>query len=34
VQTHVRNVYGKLGVHNRTEAVYEARSSGCCLSIP
>jgi DNA-binding NarL/FixJ family response regulator len=28
VQTHVRNVYGKLGVHNRTEAVYEARQYG------
>jgi DNA-binding NarL/FixJ family response regulator len=28
VQTHVRNVYGKLGVHNRTEAVYEARQFG------
>lgn len=25
VQTHVRNIYGKLGVHNRTEAVHEAR---------
>lgn len=28
VQSHVRNVYGKLGVHNRTEAVYEARQYG------
>jgi DNA-binding NarL/FixJ family response regulator len=28
VQTHVRNVYGKLGVHNRSEAVYEARQFG------
>jgi DNA-binding NarL/FixJ family response regulator len=26
VQTHVRNIYAKLGVHNRTEAVHEARS--------
>lgn len=28
VQTHVRNIYGKLGVHNKTEAVYEARQHG------
>ena len=28
VQTHVRNIYGKLGVHSKTEAVYEARQSG------
>jgi DNA-binding NarL/FixJ family response regulator len=28
VQTHVRNIYGKLGVHNRTEAVFEARQVG------
>ena len=28
VQTHVRNVYGKLGVHSKTEAVFEARQSG------
>jgi DNA-binding NarL/FixJ family response regulator len=28
VQTHVRNVYGKLGVHNRSEAVFEARQYG------
>lgn len=28
VQTHVRNIYGKLGVHNKTEAVYEARLAG------
>jgi DNA-binding NarL/FixJ family response regulator len=28
VQTHVRNIYGKLGVHNKTEAVYEARQYG------
>lgn len=28
VQTHVRNIYGKLGVHNKTEAVFEARQSG------
>jgi DNA-binding NarL/FixJ family response regulator len=28
VQTHVRNIYGKLGVHNRSEAVFEARQAG------
>jgi len=28
VQTHVRNIYGKLGVHSKTEAVYEARQVG------
>lgn len=28
VQTHVRNIYGKLGVHNKTEAVFEARQAG------
>nr|WP_144006816.1 response regulator transcription factor [Pelomonas sp. KK5] len=28
VQTHVRNIYGKLGVHNRSEAVFEARQVG------
>ena len=28
IQTHVRNIYGKLGVHNKTEAVYEARQFG------
>jgi DNA-binding NarL/FixJ family response regulator len=28
VQTHVRNIYGKLGVHSKTEAVFEARQSG------
>ncbi|MDM4768155.1 response regulator transcription factor [Pelomonas sp. SE-A7] len=28
VQTHVRNIYGKLGVHNRSEAVFEARQYG------
>jgi len=28
VQTHVRNIYGKLGVHNRSEAVFEARQHG------
>jgi DNA-binding NarL/FixJ family response regulator len=28
VQTHVRNVYGKMGVHSKTEAVFEARQAG------
>lgn len=28
VHTHVRNIYGKLGVHNKTEAVHEARQVG------
>ena len=28
VQSHVRNIYGKLGVHNKTEAVFEARQLG------
>lgn len=28
VQTHVRNIYGKLGVHSKTEAVFEARQVG------
>ncbi len=28
VQTHVRGFYRKLGVHNRTEAVFEARQLG------
>lgn len=28
VQTHVRNIYGKLGVHSKTEAVFEARQYG------
>jgi DNA-binding NarL/FixJ family response regulator len=28
VRTHVRNIYGKLGVHSKTEAVYEARQVG------
>lgn len=28
VQTHVRNIYGKLDVHSKTEAVYEARQLG------
>ncbi len=28
VRSHVRNLYGKLAVHNKTEAVYEARQCG------
>lgn len=28
VQTHVRSIYGKLGVHSKTEAVFEARQAG------
>ncbi|CAN7596323.1 response regulator transcription factor [Variovorax sp. LjRoot84] len=28
VQTHIRNIYGKLDVHNKSEAVFEARSLG------
>ena len=28
VRTHVRNIYGKLDVHNKTEAVFEARAMG------
>ncbi|KQP21785.1 response regulator transcription factor [Pseudorhodoferax sp. Leaf267] len=28
VQAHVRNLYGKLDVHSKTEAVYEARQLG------
>lgn len=28
VETHVKRIYRKLGVHSRTEAVYEARQQG------
>ena len=28
VQSHVRNIYGQLDVHNKTEAVFEARQLG------
>ena len=28
VRTHARNIYAKLGVHNKTEAVFEARQLG------
>ncbi len=28
VQTHIKHIYGKLSVHSRSEAVYEARRRG------
>lgn len=28
VQSHIRNIYGKLDVHNKSEAVFEARNLG------
>ena len=28
VRTHVRSIYGKLDVHNKAEAVFEARALG------
>jgi len=31
VKTHARNIYGKLGVHNRTQAVTRARALGALL---
>jgi LuxR family maltose regulon positive regulatory protein len=33
VKTHTRNIYGKLGVHNRTEAVARARVVGLLPSV-
>jgi ATP/maltotriose-dependent transcriptional regulator MalT len=30
VKVHTRNIYGKLGVHNRTQAVIKARTLGLC----
>jgi DNA-binding NarL/FixJ family response regulator len=30
VQTHVKNIYGKLSVHSRGQAVFEAQRRGCC----
>ncbi|UCF26052.1 MAG: DNA-binding response regulator, partial [Ralstonia sp.] len=32
VKSHTRNIYGKLGVHNRREAVARARTLGILLS--
>lgn len=31
VQTHIRNIYGKLDVHDKSEAVFEARDPGGLL---
>jgi DNA-binding CsgD family transcriptional regulator len=28
VQTHIKNIYAKLGVHSRTEAIIEAQRLG------
>ena len=33
VKAHARNIYGKLGVHNRTQAVTRARALGILPSI-
>jgi LuxR family maltose regulon positive regulatory protein len=33
VKSHTRNIYGKLGVHNRTKAVARARALGILPSI-
>ena len=33
VKAHARNIYGKLGVHNRTQAVVRARTLGILPSI-
>jgi len=33
VKVHTRNIYGKLGAHNRTQAVAQARALGILSSI-
>ncbi|MGC9395527.1 MAG: helix-turn-helix transcriptional regulator [Anaerolineae bacterium] len=30
VKTHLKNIYGKLGVHNRKRAIHKRKRSGCC----
>ena len=33
VKVHTRNIYGKLGTHNRTQAVAQARALGILSSV-